>query len=66
MKYYTTGEFVGWTQKQLERKGYSVGKCGVDKKYGRDTESATKKYQKEHGLVVDGKVGIKTVKSLTK
>jgi len=63
---YTSGNFVKWVQTQLKRKEYSVGSCGVDSKYGNDTEKAVKKYQKDKKLLVDGIVGIETVKSLAK
>ncbi len=66
LKYYTKGEFVAWTQTNLIRKGYSVGSCKVDKRYGNDTEKAVRKYQKDKKLAVDGCVGIEVVKSLVK
>lgn len=66
LKYYTSGNFVKWVQTQLKRKGYSIGQCGIDGGYGRDTESAIKKYQKNNKLTVDGCVGIEVVKSLIK
>lgn len=63
---FTKGNFVKWTQTQLKRRGYSVGSCGIDSKYGNDSEKAVRKYQKENKLSVDGIVGINTVKSLAK
>ena len=66
LKYYTSGNFVKWTQTQLKRKGYSVGSCGTDGCYGRDTEAAVKKYQTDKKLTVDKCVGIEVVKSLVK
>lgn len=64
LKYYTSGNFVKWVQTQLKRKGYDIGKCGIDGRYGKDTEKAVKKYQKAKGLTIDSCVGIETVKSL--
>lgn len=66
LRYYTEGEFVKWTQTQLIRQGYSVGSCGVDGGYGRDTVATVYKYQKAKKLTVDGCVGIEVVKSLIK
>lgn len=56
---------VEWLQKRLLELGYSVGKCGVDKSFGYDTEKAVKQFQKDHGLKVDGRVGSATYKALT-
>lgn len=66
LKYFTRGNFVKWTQTQLIRKSYSVGSCGADGGYGKDTVSAVKKYQHDKRLTVDGCVGIEVVKSLVK
>lgn len=66
LKYFTRGNFVKWVQTQLKRKGYSVGSCGIDGGYGKDTEAAVKKYQKDKKLTQDGYVGIEVVKSLVK
>lgn len=66
LKYFTRGNFVKWTQTQLKRKGYSVGSCGIDGGYGKDTEATVKKYQKANRLTVDGCVGIEVVKALAK
>lgn len=66
LKYYTSGNFVKWTQTQLKRKGYNVGSCDVDGGYGKDTVSAVKKYQKDKRLSIDSCVGIEVVKSLVK
>lgn len=64
LKYFTRGNFVKWAQTQLKRKGYSIGGCGIDGGYGKDTVSAVKKYQKDKELTQDGCVGIEMVKSL--
>lgn len=57
---------VQWLQQRLIELGYSVGKYGVDRSFGRDTESAVKKFQKDHGLKIDGWVGKDTVGALIK
>ena len=53
-------------QTLLEQHGYSVGSCGIDGKFGKDTLAAVKAFQNDHGLVVDGIVGPKTRKELMK
>ena len=47
-------------QKILQKQGYDIGSYGVDGKFGKKTEEAVKRFQAEHGLVVDGIVGVKT------
>ena len=59
------GEIVKEMQRILERLGYDLGACGVDGDFGRMTEKAVKAFQKDHGLVVDGVVGLNTWKALT-
>lgn len=46
----------------LQKKGYYKGK--IDGIYGAETKAAVKKFQKDHGLKPDGKVGEKTWKKL--
>ena len=58
------GESVKELQEVLERKGYSVGACGIDGKFGKDTLAAVKAFQKDHGLKTDGIVGPVTRKEL--
>ena len=60
------GETVKELQEVLERKGYSVGSCGIDGKFGKDTLAAVKAFQKDHGLKMDGIVGPVTRKELMK
>lgn len=64
LKYYTSGQFVKWTQTQLDRKEYYLGKCGVDGKYGKDTQTAVRKYQKDKKLIIDGCTGAEVIQSL--
>ena len=40
--------------------GYDVGKTGADGIFGKNTRAGVMKFQAEHGLVVDGIVGIMT------
>ena len=57
---------VGWLQNRLIELGYSVGKSGVDRSFGPDTDKAVRQFQKDKGLKVDGYVGPNTYKALTK
>lgn len=60
------GEQVGTLQILLKGKGYDIGKHGVDKSFGGDTDKAVRNYQKDNGLTVDGSVGKETWTSLLK
>lgn len=66
LRYFAKGNFVKWTQTQLKRKGYNLGSYGIDTCYGKDTEKAVKKLQKDKNITIDGCVGIATVKILVK
>lgn len=61
-----SGSDVIICQKILRSLGYNIGASGVDGKYGPATENAVKMFQDEHGLIVDGKVGVKTWAMLEK
>lgn len=61
-----TGSDVIICQQILQKLGYDIGSSGVDGKYGKHTEEAVKRFQAEHGLVVDGKVGVNTWTMLEK
>lgn len=63
---FMVGSDVVLCQTILRNNGYDIGSYGVDGKYGKQTEAAVKKFQNEHGLVVDGKVGVKTWAMLEK
>ncbi len=63
---FMTGSDVVHCQRILRELGYDIGSYGIDGKYGSATETAVKKFQDEHGLVVDGKVGVKTWAMLEK
>ena len=46
--------------------GYSCGSAGVDCRFGNDTETAVKKFQRDNGLTDDGIVGANTWAKLLK
>lgn len=54
------GDGVRWVQWALVQKGYSVGSNGVDGDFGKDTDAAVRKFQKDKGLAADGIVGDNT------
>ena len=58
------GDVVKECQTLLEKAGYSVGPCGIDGEFGKDTLAAVKAFQKDRGLKVDGIVGPVTRKEL--
>ena len=60
LKNGSEGEDVKQLQSALIRLGYDCGSWGADGDFGDSTEMAVKKFQKDHGLVVDGKYGEKT------
>lgn len=63
---FMQGSDVVLCQKILRSLGYDLGATGMDGKFGSKTEAAVMKFQDEHGLVVDGKVGVKTWAMLEK
>ena len=54
------GNSVKALQLLLIGNGYSCGSCGADGDFGNDTVNATKKYQKDNSLAIDGVVGKNT------
>jgi peptidoglycan hydrolase-like protein with peptidoglycan-binding domain len=56
------GKPVEYAQQLLVDAGY--GPLEIDGKFGPKTEAAVRAYQKDHGLAVDGKLGIHTLRSL--
>ena len=54
------GSDVVLVQTILKNNGYDIGESGVDGVFGINTSAAVRKFQIEHGLVNDGKVGPKT------
>lgn len=60
------GAAVKELQSMLLQIGYDLGKWGADGDFGDATEMAVRKFQKEHGCEVDGKVGPETLAALEK
>ncbi len=58
------GTDVTHLQQRLKEKGYNVGE--IDGDFGSKTAKAVREYQVQHGLKVDGIVGVKTWTSLEK
>lgn len=53
------GDDVKWVQWELAQKKYLNENC-IDGKWGDQSDAALKLYQKQHGLLVDGKCGSAT------
>lgn len=64
LKLGSSGSEVKTLQENLIKLGYSCGSYGADGDFGSATESAVKKYQREHGLIVDGQAGVNTLTSI--
>ena len=60
LKKGSKGQYVTLLQTKLANKGYDLGSYGVDGDFGKATEAAVKKFQKDNGLTADGIVGAKT------
>lgn len=60
----STGRDVKSLQRLLFADGYSVGSCGDDGDFGKDTEKAVVNFQSDHNLESDGIVGPKTFRAL--
>lgn len=60
------GEDVKALQTNLIRLGYDCGKWGADGDFGDATEIAVEKFQKDHGLTVDGIYGPKSHDAMEK
>lgn len=52
--------YVKQAQQLLIERGYNLGICGADGDFGTATDAAVRKFQKDHGLTVDGVIGPKT------
>lgn len=65
LKNYCANEVAKWVQDRLvNHKGYFVGKTGIDGKYGKNTETAVREFQRDNGVTVDGIAGINTISLL--
>lgn len=64
LKHGMIGSDVKELQSKLIELGYSCGSYGADGEFGDATELAVRKYQSDHYLDVDGKVGPKTYASI--
>lgn len=53
-------------QSNLIKLGYDLGRWGADGDFGNDTLKAVKKFQSDHGLLVDGEVGDETWAAMDK
>lgn len=62
IKQGSKGEYVRWLQWELNRYGANLVTDGV---FGQKTEKALMEFQRKHDLIVDGKCGTQTRKSLT-
>ncbi len=62
LKLGSTGQDVRNVQQKLKQLGFLKGT--VDGDFGKATEEAVKKFQKQYGLEVDGKVGANTLAKL--
>ena len=60
------GEAVKDLQTMLLKLGYDLGPCGIDGDFGKCTDAAVRKFQKDQGLAVDGICGPKTQAALEK
>lgn len=59
-----SGNITKWVQKRLIKMGYSLPRYGADSKFGAETVSAVKRFQKDNGLTADGIIGKNTWKKL--
>ena len=66
LKIGSKGDMVIYLQQRLVSKGYDIGRSGVDGDFGQNTYKAVRIFQQDHGLVVDGIVGVKTWNALEK
>ena len=60
------GEAVKDLQTMLLKLGYDLGPCGIDGDFGKCTDAAVRKFQKDQGLAVDGICGQNTQAALEK
>ncbi|MCF3122190.1 peptidoglycan-binding protein [Streptomyces arenae] len=58
--YGDSGKKVKEIQAILRYRNYDIGRSGIDGKFGKDTRTAVKKFQRNWGLADDGIVGPNT------
>lgn len=51
------GTYVTLAQTELINQGYSCGSTGADGDFGKNTEAAVLRFQRDHGLTADGVIG---------
>lgn len=66
LKKGVNGDDVAYCQRILIGLGYDLGKWGADGQFGAQTDLMVRRFQSEHGLKVDGIVGVKTWAMLEK
>lgn len=66
LRFGSKGPSVKELQEKLIALGYSCGSYGADGKFGWNTYKAVLRFQREHGLEIDGVVGPKTWAELLK
>jgi hypothetical protein len=59
-----SGDYVTIAQNMLKARGYNLGQCGVDGKFGKATAAAVRTFQRDWGLEQDGIIGPMTWKML--
>ena len=67
LKRGSKGDSVRWVQYELKKRGYGLGRYGIDGNYGPATVKAVKKFQSDcfkNKKEVDGICGPKTIKAL--
>ena len=58
------GKYVTLAQTELINKGYSCGSTGADGDFGKNTEAAVLRFQRDHALTADGVIGQATWNAL--
>ena len=64
--FISNGNAVKAVQWDLKRKGYDLGRWGIDGNCGNQTVKQIEKFQRDNKLLVDGLAGIKTFEALKK
>lgn len=64
LKRGSRGPYVGWLQTALDRLGYDIGSAGIDLIIGNCGEEATRQFQCDYGLDIDGMAGNQTIGKL--